>query len=162
MTGWKAVIDAIPAEPIRYGFLGSVHAGYSTPAMLAGRSLEDIASAYGRPTWHLDEPATGELIAGWSRKRLWALRFSRRGICTDVIQRLSREPELSWRLRTLGDVRQRAADEVVGWLGQPNGRSSWPGSTILHWQIPGYQFALGFGADGRCTGITHWYVSNPV
>jgi hypothetical protein len=34
-------------------------------------------------------------------------------------------------------------------------------STLLQWQRPGCNIALKFGADGRCTGITHQYMRNP-
>ena len=162
MTGWETIIDAIPARPTKRGFLWSLPGEYASPARLSGRSLEDVASAYGRPAWYLDEPATGGLVAGWARRRSWAARFSRDGVCTEVVERLPHELELSWRVRILGNVRQQPMTQVVRWLGPPNSRSSGHRYTLLQWQCPGLHIALRFGADGRCTGITHKYARNPV
>jgi hypothetical protein len=161
MTDWLAAIQALPAKPTRRGFLWSRPAEYGTPATLPGRTLEDIASAYGRPSWYLDEPATGGLIAGWPGEPWWALHFAAEGRCSHVIRRGGTELELSWRLRSLGEVTGRPMTQVLRWLGQPNSRSTGHEYVLLQWQRPGYHIALKFGADGKCTGVTHQYMENP-
>ena len=161
MTDWGAVIGAIPARPTRRGFLWSIPGEYSVPERLAGRSLEDIASAYGRPGWWHAEIVTGGIIACWPGRGM-AMRFSASGTCTQVLRRVRGEMALSWRIRALGDVRGMLVAQVARWLGLPNSRSWGHNYTLLQWQAPGYHIALKFGPDGRCTGITHQHMRRPL
>jgi hypothetical protein len=142
VTGWQTVMNAIPVRRTRRGLLGSVPGEYSSPERLAGRSLEDIASAYGRPGWWLSDPATGGLTAGWPRKDI-AMRFSADGRCTLLLRAGRDELELRWQMRILGDVRGRPKAQVVGRLGAPNARSVGHGHVLLQWQASGYHVALG-------------------
>jgi hypothetical protein len=157
VTDWQAVINAIPVRPTRRALLGGVPGEYSSPQRLTGRSLQDIASAHGRPRWWITDPATGGLTAGWPRKDL-AIRFSAQGRCCEVLRAGHTESELRWQMRILGDVRGRPMEQVIGRLGAPNSRSVVHGGLLLQWQEPGYHVALGFGSDGACTGMTHEYI----
>ena len=66
------------------------------------------------------------------------------------------ESELSWRVRILGNMDQRALTEIIKWLGLPNARTLRRGYTVLQWQRPGYHIALQFGTDNKCTGVHQW------
>ncbi len=161
MNDWQTAIVALPAKPSRRGFLGRIPSEYTRARQLLGLHIGDIASVYGRPSWWRGEPATGGLIAGWSRRPYWAVRFSPAGNCTDVYERGERELDLSWRVRALGEVRGRSIAQVTEWLGPPNARSTGHNHVLLQWQRVGYHVVLKFGTDGECLGVVHQWMRNP-
>jgi hypothetical protein len=156
MTDWESAISAIQAKPSRRRLFRRIAAERSFDRRALGQSLKDVASVYGRPTWYIGEPATGGLTVGWKRYPYNAVRFSQYNSCTYVLSRAPMETELSWRVRILNNMNERAATEIIKWLGLPNARTLQNGCTILQWQRPGYHIALQFGPDDRCSGIHEW------
>jgi|HubBroStandDraft_1064217.scaffolds.fasta_scaffold03454_1 hypothetical protein len=153
LSHWHTAIAAIPEGPDGPSPLRGVPHGSESKA-LKGRSLADLGHGNGRPTWWLPEPATGNLMAGWDRWPIFALRFTPEYLCDHVYVRGTNEPDLCWGVQILGNATHRSVKDVISWLGLPNSRSGDGRYELLQWQCPGYYVALRFGPHGKCLGIT--------
>lgn len=161
LRDWKSLIEAVPERSTLSPVIGRIPKDFG-PSRLPGRPLEEIGRAYGRPSWWLPEPATGGLIVGWSRRPGLAVHFDSDAACDQTFTRGENELDLSWRLRTLGNVTQRSMDEVISWLGEPNSRSGGGSYILLQWQRTGFHIGLKFNSNKKCLGITHQYIARPT
>jgi hypothetical protein len=160
---WSYTMSMLAPQPVvKRSAFRAYPRGYG-PTELTGKTIADIASAWGRPDWWAPEAATGGVIAGWSLAPDMAVHLTSGGGCDRVLTMQVNELDLSWRLRCLGNVLGRPKEEVINFLGEPNARSGIGGGLLLlQWVRPGYHIALKFGDDGACLGITSQHAASPM
>jgi hypothetical protein len=122
---------------------------------ITGRDWPEIEALVGKPsTGH--STADGGKSGQWAKGR-FAITVDAANRVSDVRERKPGELDLSWRLRSLGNIMGMERSEMVKRLGAPNAISTGAGFTLLQWQCPGYHVALKFAADESCLGITHQF-----
>jgi hypothetical protein len=63
--------------------------------------------------------------------------------------------QLASKFGELGDLRGKSLDEIVQFVGQPNGVSAAESGTVVQWMLTGYHIVLIFDDDGKCLGVSH-------